>query len=135
MAGPDIAGKVAEREIKELVAIAAEVGIGQEDFAEMVADLKKEEAQAINNSGLQRQLEYIFSTYGPAVEFVKRAKRRVLENMKDYAPPGKLIQCAACGETEFRSRAHRAGEGWSCADCWAINDLARAKAEERAKGG
>jgi hypothetical protein len=132
MPGPDINRKlaehVAERDIKELLALAEEVGVGPEDFAEMVEGLKREEAVLINGAGLRRQLEYVFSTHGPAVEMVKRAKKGILDNMKDYAPPGKLVQCSSCGETEFRSRAKRSGEGWSCTGCWAINDAARDRA-------
>lgn len=126
----NLAEKFAEREVSELLALAADVGIGPEDFSEEVERLKREEAALVNQAGLRRQLEYIFGTYGPAVEMVRRAKKAIMDNMKDYAPPGKLVQCAACGDTEFRSRAHRVGEGWSCAECWAVNDAARARAEE-----
>jgi formylmethanofuran dehydrogenase subunit E len=132
MPDPDNIGKkLAEYEIKRILALAAELGITPEDFADEVLRLKKEEAQSKNNAGLQAQLEYIFSTYGDSVDFVKKAKKRVTDTMKDYAPPGKLVQCASCGETEFRSRAHRAGEGYACEECWRVNDMARKKAEER----
>jgi hypothetical protein len=115
---PDVIGeRLARREIEELLALAGEVGLGPEDFAGTVESLKKEEAAALNAAGLRRQLEYIFATYGPSAEMAQRAKRRVLEDMMDYAPPGKLVQCSKCKKTEFRSRAKRDGEGWACKGC------------------
>lgn len=130
--GVDIGGKLAENEVTRLLAIAKEIGIKEEDFAEMVERLKKEEASAINRAGLKRQFEYIFQTYGPAVEFVKKARKRILDQMKDYAPPGKLVECGLCGETEFRSRAKRHGERWACEECAKLHEEATEKALKRA---
>lgn len=54
-------------DMEELVEQLEKAGINCEDLDDYVHDLKSQEASAINNSGLEAQLEYIYGDIGKEV--------------------------------------------------------------------
>jgi formylmethanofuran dehydrogenase subunit E len=89
-----------------------DLGTALEDVVE---GLKKEEATAINNSGVHRQIAYILDAYGPAM--LRDARERVEEKIRDDPCARGMTLCCECGEMEFSERATETGQSHLCEKC------------------
>jgi hypothetical protein len=102
--------------IDALTKLAEECDVGQA-FNEQVIDGKKVEAQAINRSGLRRQVEYLVSRYAPSQteQCIEDIEGTILDNSKR----GKTVSCSICEGVEFESRAHVKGrQQFICRHCF-----------------
>jgi len=62
----------------EAIELAKELGLESEDFDEEVANLKSEEASAINDRGLEGQIAFIMDELGP--DFDKNYLKELAED-------------------------------------------------------
>lgn len=107
------AGKVL---IADLVALATTCDIPGDALNEEIEGIKKQEAHAINRSGIERQLQEIARGYGPTQThlFIAKIEGIILDNARQ----GKTVCCSECDSTEFLAKAQvRGKQQYVCREC------------------
>jgi len=128
-----------EFHVARLSRLATEHGVGDDALKGQVEAAKAEEAADLNKSGLASQVRYLMESRaraaGRGAEGIEEARRMVMDDMKDYVAPGKLVECSECGTDEFRSIAVLHGQRFLCEDCARKKGVSRPPAKPVATPG